>query len=58
MVIDHLDTSWTEDGRLKISNPTAWPAKVTVLVQTSAQALRDPLPQPCKLPVVEVPARG
>lgn len=58
VVMDHLDASWTEDGELKISNPTAWPAKVTVLVETSTQALRDPLPQPCKLPVVEVPARG
>ena len=55
-VMDHLDVAWTDDGGLKISNPTAWPAKVTLLVETSARALCDPLPRPCKLPAVEVPA--
>lgn len=55
-VLDHLDVTWSDDDGLKISNPTAWPARVTLLMETSARALHDPLPAPYKLPVVEISA--
>lgn len=57
--IDHVHAEWTDTARstLRIQNPTAFPARVRVLVETTADAAR-PLPTnfAVTLPIVEIPA--
>jgi len=59
---DHVQAAWTDDSRrrLRLVNPTAFPARVRLLVETAAQARTDSLPPnfAATLPQVAVPAGG
>lgn len=57
--LDHVHAEWTDAARtvLRIKNPTAFPARVRVLIEKKA-ATAQPLAQHFahSLPVVEIPA--
>lgn len=61
-VFDHVQAAWTDGSRrsLRLANSTAFPARVRLLVETSAQARTHSLPPnfAATLPQVAVPAGG
>lgn len=60
--LDHVRAGWADDTRtaLRLENPTNFPAKVRVMIETSTAAAKRVLPPnfATSLPVVEVPAHG
>ena len=60
--IDHVQAAWTDSARrrLRLVNPTPFPARVRLLVETADQARSRSLPPnfAASLPQVAVPARG
>lgn len=58
-ILDHVEAEILDNGCLRISNPTAFPARVKVLAEDDA-ARRAPLPVTvgAHLPVVSVPPKS
>ena len=60
--LDHVRAEWADDARtaLRLENPTNFPAKVRVMIETSTAGAKHVLPPnfATSLPVVEVPANG
>jgi hypothetical protein len=55
--LDHVEADWTENGKLRIHNPTAFPARVKLLIETSEQARHvKAIHFAADLPVVELAA--
>jgi hypothetical protein len=57
--LEAVEASWTDSGRLRLCNPTRWPARVKVLVENRSQS-GMPLPVNLgpRLTVVELNAGG
>jgi hypothetical protein len=52
--IDHVEAVWAGEGKLKITNPTPFPAKVRCLIESSVHAGKTSLPDAWRLPTVEI----